>query len=229
MKKIVVTSGVFLVLLAGALIIGPGFIDWNKHKPRILAQLHDATGHNYKIEGPLELAVLPFPHVSINGLSVATPSTAGDIPLVQLEKAVHGTKVSFKQGKSYGIAGPNLGNVMREIIDLSGTGAVAGSTIYPECAVMIAFTLPRSPILKRRRVGRKWLHVGQLPSLGSATDDVQKGIAQLPADVQNFYLTNYATPLVTEAWSGGAVFASNTDPFTSPDVHNWLEHRQFHR
>lgn len=149
--------------------------------------------------------------------------------LVQLEKAVHGTKVSFKQGKSYGIAGPNLGNVMREIIDLSGTGAVAGSTIYPECAVMIAFTLPRSPILKRRRVGRKWLHVGQLPSLGSATDDVQKGIAQLPADVQNFYLTNYATPLVTEAWSGGATFASNTDPFTSPDVHNWLEHRQFHR
>lgn len=87
MKKIVVISGVFLVLLAGALIIGPGFIDWNKHKPRILAQLHDATGHNYKIEGPLELAVLPFPHVSIDGLSVATPSTAGDIPLVQLEKA----------------------------------------------------------------------------------------------------------------------------------------------
>jgi len=85
-KKIVVISVVLLVALV-ALVVAPNFVDWNKYKPQILSQLHEATGHEYKIDGPLELAVLPYPHVSIDGLSVATPSAAGSIPLVQLDKA----------------------------------------------------------------------------------------------------------------------------------------------
>ncbi len=87
MKRFIIIFSVLAVLLFGALFVAPGFVDWNKYKPQILAQLHEATGHEYSIEGALDLAVLPYPHVSIGKLSVATPTTSGSYNLLVLDKA----------------------------------------------------------------------------------------------------------------------------------------------
>lgn len=140
-----------------------------------------------------------------------------------------GTGVTFLTAKSYGIGGPNISNVMREIKDLTGTGSQAGPAMYKECAILINFELPRSLILRRRRVGRKWLHVVNSPDLAAIGGSTVTGETALSTTTRNFYLTNYAQVLVDEAWPGGAEFASGGDPFTNPTVGDYLEHRQFHR
>ncbi len=88
MKRLLVIVLSLILLLGGALVIGPGFVDWNQYKTQILAQLENATGHQYRVDGTLELAVLPYPHVSIEKLSVSAPAQAAEgTPLVTLERA----------------------------------------------------------------------------------------------------------------------------------------------
>ena len=86
MKKIVITGIALFVLLAGALLVVPGFMDWNKYKPRIIEQLHNATGYDIAIKGDLALSVLPFPQARIQGLSVAMPVELGGWTILTLEQ-----------------------------------------------------------------------------------------------------------------------------------------------
>jgi len=87
-KRTLIISAVLVVLILGGALIAPGFLDWNKYKPQILAQLRETTGHIYNIDGALDLAVLPYPHISIDGLSVSQPENAsGGTQLLSLEKA----------------------------------------------------------------------------------------------------------------------------------------------
>jgi hypothetical protein len=148
--------------------------------------------------------------------------------IVAIERAVFGTSVNFRQANSYDLGPINAANVMREVKDLSGTGAVSGNACYKECAVLFTWELPRSLILRRRRIGRKWLHVCMVPSGIASPGAFLDGSAIIPAAMRTFYLDNYAIPLTTGTF-GGADFASAGDPFTSPAVNDYLEHRQFHR
>ncbi len=86
MKKFVVILSAVLVFLVVALLVAPGFVDWSKYKQQIITQLHQATGHNYEVNGALELALIPFPRVLIEDLSVSSPSVVGGDALVSLEK-----------------------------------------------------------------------------------------------------------------------------------------------
>lgn len=87
MKKIISIVLLVLVLVVGGLILGPGFVDWNKYKPEILSQLQSVTGHEYTIAGNIELAIVPMPRVKIENLSVAMPGTLGGATIASLEKA----------------------------------------------------------------------------------------------------------------------------------------------
>lgn len=87
MKRTLIVFAILFVLVAGGALIAPNFINWDKYKPQILAQLHDITGHEYTIDGSLELAILPYPHVIIDQLTVVTPMPSGDYELLSLEKA----------------------------------------------------------------------------------------------------------------------------------------------
>lgn len=80
MKKGLIFLSLFIVCLLGVLIVAPGFIDWNRHKPTIIEKLHDATGHDYEINGPLEFTILPFPKLLIEGLEISK----GDEKLLDL-------------------------------------------------------------------------------------------------------------------------------------------------
>lgn len=64
-----------VVLLLVAAVIGPNFIDWNKHKPKIIELVNDATGLEVKIDGNLSLSLLPSPRVKVEGLTVFAPDS----------------------------------------------------------------------------------------------------------------------------------------------------------
>lgn len=152
--------------------------------------------------------------------------------IVALEKAVHFAPVRFKSASTYGIDGPDITNVMREIVDLTGNGERTGGIIYAECAVLLQFALPRSLILRRRRIGRKWLRLGGLSTNSSSgTGSAQVGVVAGSMPLQTADITpvmTFANGLINNQ-HGGGTFASSGDPFTDPTVFPYLEHRQFHR
>lgn len=85
MKRVILVICAALAVFAGILIVVPNFIDWNKHRADIVAQLSNATGHYYEIGGGLSLAILPFPHVEVEKLLIAPAKDAE--PLATVERA----------------------------------------------------------------------------------------------------------------------------------------------
>ncbi len=86
MKRILLVIAFALVVFGGILAIAPGFVDWTKYKKEIVAQLHDSTGFDFAIDGDLQMAILPFPHVLVGNLKMINPQHA-EQPLLTLERA----------------------------------------------------------------------------------------------------------------------------------------------
>ncbi len=84
MKKAVSIVAILLVLVAGGLVVGPSFVDWNKFKPVIVDKVEQATGLKVELEGDVAMAVLPSPHARLGPLKVST--SAGET-LVSLKGA----------------------------------------------------------------------------------------------------------------------------------------------
>lgn len=76
-----------VVLLVGAALIGPSFVDWNKYKSQIIEQVDNATGLQVKIDGDIALGILPSPHVKINDLTVIAPRKVNFENLLQMKQA----------------------------------------------------------------------------------------------------------------------------------------------
>lgn len=165
------------------------------------------------------------------GLSESLDDEANIDFLVAAERAVHSNQVTFVRASSYGIGGPDAGNVMREIKDLSGVGTMAGSTdLYRECANMISFDLPRSLLLRRRRIARKWFHSGSpFPAGTASAQQLAAGVAAYPAATQSFINGWWTGTLNGGALPGGGQLGSNGDAWGVPTVYPYVEHRQFHR
>ena len=77
-KTIFILAGV-LVLALGAAVAAPQFIDWDKHKPKIQSAISEFTGYEVRFGGKVDLAVLPFPHVVVEKLSVKVPGAENDV------------------------------------------------------------------------------------------------------------------------------------------------------
>ncbi|MBT5111466.1 MAG: AsmA family protein [Rhodospirillaceae bacterium] len=71
MKKVLVLLGGFFVLLVAAVLIGPGFIDWNAYKSEITEAVETATGRQLSIDGDLKFAVLPTPALRASGVRLS--------------------------------------------------------------------------------------------------------------------------------------------------------------
>lgn len=65
---------ILVILLVVGALVAPQFIDWNKYKGQIISQIDASTGFQAKIDGDLDLAVLPMPRVVVNQLSLTNPS-----------------------------------------------------------------------------------------------------------------------------------------------------------
>ncbi len=76
---------IIVVLLVGGALVAPQFIDWNQYKGEIIAQIEKNTGFQAKVDGDLDLSVLPMPHVVVNGLSLSHPQDTQ--PLLTLDNA----------------------------------------------------------------------------------------------------------------------------------------------
>ncbi len=86
MKRPVLITLSVLVVLFAALLIGPSFVDWNKYKPQIIEQAKTMAGYDVKIDGDLNLSLLPSPRLKIEGLSVAAPKGETQ-PLLAMKRA----------------------------------------------------------------------------------------------------------------------------------------------
>lgn len=59
MKKFLLASAAVILVLAIAVLIAPQFINWNLYKSEITTAVRDATGRELKIDGDIEVTVLP--------------------------------------------------------------------------------------------------------------------------------------------------------------------------
>ena len=74
-----------LLVVIGALLIGPSFVDWNRFKPEIVDQLAKLTGRDIAIGGPIAFAMLPTPTLSAERVRVANLDGAADPDLISLD------------------------------------------------------------------------------------------------------------------------------------------------
>jgi uncharacterized protein involved in outer membrane biogenesis len=67
-RKVLIGAGGVLGVLVLALLLAPVFLDLNKYKPQIAAEVRKATGRELVISGPASLSLLPVPTVSLAGV-----------------------------------------------------------------------------------------------------------------------------------------------------------------
>lgn len=84
MRKVSAFIAVLLVAAVAALLVAPSFIDWNQWKPEIEARLAAATGRAVAIEGPVTLALLPYPEASAHGLRIGAGAEPGGPDLARV-------------------------------------------------------------------------------------------------------------------------------------------------
>lgn len=84
MRKVSAFIAVLLAAAVAALLVAPSFIDWNRWKPEIEARLAEATGRAVTIEGPVTLALLPYPEASAHGLRIGVGAAPGGPDLVRV-------------------------------------------------------------------------------------------------------------------------------------------------
>ena len=67
---------ILLILVLAAAFAGPHFVDWTAQKPLIEAQLGEALGHAARLEGPVDIRLLPSPRLQLG--RVTLPGLAGE-------------------------------------------------------------------------------------------------------------------------------------------------------
>jgi uncharacterized protein involved in outer membrane biogenesis len=85
MKKILIGIGVLLVLLVAAVLVGPSFYDWNRHKGEIAAKVREATGRELIIDGDISLAILWTPTLSVTKVRFANIAGGSAPDMASLE------------------------------------------------------------------------------------------------------------------------------------------------
>lgn len=85
MKKLLIGFLGLIVVLVAAVLIVPGFIDWNGYKKEIAAQAKAATGRDLTIGGDIKIAVLPAPTLSAANVSLANVQGAAQPTMAKLK------------------------------------------------------------------------------------------------------------------------------------------------
>jgi len=75
-QKLLIRAGAVIGVLVVALLVLPSLIDLNSYKPRIIAEVKQATGRDLAIEGPIRLSLLPLPVVRLEGVKFANAAGA---------------------------------------------------------------------------------------------------------------------------------------------------------
>ena len=86
MRIFLIVVGAVLTLLVAAVLVGPSLVDWNAHKDRIVAEVREATGREFSIQGDMSLALLPVPALSAQGVRLASIEGGAAAPMVDLKE-----------------------------------------------------------------------------------------------------------------------------------------------
>lgn len=74
-----------IVVAVIAILVGPGFVDWNTYKPEITAAVEEKTGRKLAVDGAIELQILPSPRLSVAGVRLANLAGSTDSDMISLE------------------------------------------------------------------------------------------------------------------------------------------------
>jgi uncharacterized protein involved in outer membrane biogenesis len=85
LRKLIIGIVALIVLAVGAVLIVPGFLDWNRYKPDIAAAVEQQTGRKLAIDGDIDLRILPSPRLSVAGVRLANLAGAADPDMVSLQ------------------------------------------------------------------------------------------------------------------------------------------------
>ncbi|VAW03715.1 hypothetical protein MNBD_ALPHA01-1605 [hydrothermal vent metagenome] len=70
MKKLAIGFGILIVILIGAILVVPSFLNWNEYKNQIEKTASGYTGRDVKIKGDISLSLLPMTALSVKDVTV---------------------------------------------------------------------------------------------------------------------------------------------------------------
>ncbi len=85
MKKVLFGIVGLVLVLAAAVLIGPGLIDWNDYKEQIAARAEALTGRTLVIAGDIRITLLPAPALVVNDVTLANMEGATAAEMVRLK------------------------------------------------------------------------------------------------------------------------------------------------
>jgi len=91
-RRILILSGVLVVLLLLAALVLPYFIDVDSHRPDIEAALASALGREVRL-GALRLRILPLPALTAAGITIADDKTYGDEPFLKADRCAVSVRI----------------------------------------------------------------------------------------------------------------------------------------
>lgn len=84
MKRFFTVLLLLCVLAVAALVVAPSFIDWNAYRGDLAALLSRTAGRQVSIDGNLELAILPSPHLNVREVRIANIEGASGADLARV-------------------------------------------------------------------------------------------------------------------------------------------------
>jgi uncharacterized protein involved in outer membrane biogenesis len=84
LRKAAIGLGILVVLVAAGLVLAPHFVDLDRLRAPIAAQLAKRTGLPVELAGPIDLALLPVPTLTARDVRIANPPGAAVTSMVRL-------------------------------------------------------------------------------------------------------------------------------------------------
>lgn len=84
MTRVLIGAAVALIVVVGAALAAPSFIDWNQYRDQIATRVEEAVGRAVVIAGDVDFHLLPSPSLSASQVRIANPAGASSPALLQL-------------------------------------------------------------------------------------------------------------------------------------------------
>ncbi|MEO1162067.1 MAG: AsmA family protein, partial [Pseudomonadota bacterium] len=78
--------GILIILVAGALGVGPLLVNWNSYKADFQRQASLLIGRQVTIDGPVTVRLFPWPRLTASNIRVANPPGSMLADMLQIEK-----------------------------------------------------------------------------------------------------------------------------------------------
>ena len=85
MKKLALVVIGLVIVLVAAVVVGPGLMNWNGYKGDIAQAVKDATGRDLKIDGDIELSLVPSVTVNVSGIRLSNAAGAKAKEMVSIK------------------------------------------------------------------------------------------------------------------------------------------------